>query len=654
MDRMLRLNVFGPFALVGPDGQQVDFPSRKAQALLAYLATERERKPTREQLATLLWSRTGEERARHNLRQALSKIRACCGDLITAHGGLVTLDTTACTVDVIEFERLVASDDPEELGRGLGLFRGELLEGYAPREAACEEWLLIARSRLRRLACDANDRYVRMLVEREHLEEAIAGLNRRLTIDPACEPAHALLMELLERTGRRSDALRQYQVCVAELRRDLNVEPGATTQALYQRIRDASSGPDGAPVPKTATHEPRATRARPTVAVLPFENLADATDDYFVDGIVEDLTTALSHFHSLQVIARGSSFHYRDRDLPDRQIADELDAQYLVRGSVQRSGERVRVHVRLLDAVAGPQLWGHRFDSRMEDVFALQDEITSTLVAMLADKVESARLERTRAVPQERLDAYDILLRGKEHHHRFTADDCKACIDLFEQAIERDPGYALAYSWLACGLGQAIVFDLDEPSSLVDRSQVAAERGLTLDENDAESHRVLAQIFLTRRDLNRSIRHQERALLLNPNDNESICSMGEILSYLGRHAEAEGWVRKSMRLNPYHPERYWTHLARPLFHLGRFAEALEALEHIGRLRMDDHGYRVAAAFSLGERPLLKKCYRELREAFPDLEPDTFAESLPYAQESDRAQVREALYGAFDSMASSPP
>jgi adenylate cyclase len=458
-----------------------------------------------------------------------------------------------------------------------------------------------------------------------------------------------MLMRLLARTGRRSDALRQYQACVEALRRDLNAEPSAETQALCGEIRDAPPGVAEPSARQSRDREAQPLRSRPTVAVLPFDNLAGPDDGYFVDGVVEDLTTALSHFHSLQMIARGSSFHYRDREQSDRESAADLDVQYLVRGSVQRSGDRVRIHVRLLDPVAGHSLWSHRFDRGLEDVFALQDEITSMLVTVLVDKLEAARLERVREVPPERLDAHDMLLQGKACHHRFTADDCKACIDLFERAIERDPSYALAYSWLACGLGQAIVFDLEEPSVLVDRSQEAAERGLALDENDAESHRVLAQIFLTRRDLKRSIRHQERALLLNPNDNESICSMGEILSYLGQHEEAEVWVRKSMRLNPYHPERYWTHLARPLFHLGRYAETLDALEHIGRLRMDDHGYRLAASYLLGDPVLLKKHFMELSTTFPEFEPNEFADSLPYGSDSDRESVRTPLRQAFEEV-----
>ncbi len=634
--------MLGRFEARWSNGEPIDFISKKAQALLAYLAVESGRAHTREQLATLLWSETGDERARHNLRQALSKIRACCDSLVIARGQSLEIDPASCAADVVEFERLAKSKDADELRRCLELYRGDLLDGVTPREPVYDEWLLLARARLRRIACETADHLVSTLVSQDRTEEAIEALNRRLVMDPACEPAHGKLMELLAQVGRRSDALRQYQTCVEALQRELGAEPSAETKSLYTRIRKADSQGGGEKPHQPITtilgpgHEP------PTVAVLPFENLSSGEDAYFVDGIVEDITTALSRFSSLVVIARGSSFVYRDRVIPDRQIAEELGAQFLVRGSVQRAGRKVRINVQLLDARTGLHVWGDRFDRELEDVFLVQDEITSTLVSTLAGQVEAARLAHARKAPAERLDAYDILLRGKDHHHRFTPDDCRACIDMFERAIERDPGYAVAHAWLACGLGQAMVFKLDEIPTLVDRAQAAAERGLELDENESECHRILAQVFLTRRNLKRAMWHQERALFLNPNDDRSVCAMGEILCFVGKHQEAEGWVRKSMKLNPYHPQRYWTHLARTLFHQGRYAETLSALEHIGRLRMDDHAYRVAASARLGDVGALERAAVELREAYAGFDPARFTASLPYEHDSDRQTVLDAL------------
>ena len=151
------------------------------------------------------------------------------------------------------------------------------------------------------------------------------------------------------------------------------------------------------------------------------------------------------------VISRGSTFAYRGREVSDRDAAADLGAQFLVRGSVRRAGDRVRISVQLLDAHAGSTLWAHRFDRQLEDVFVVQDELSSTIVSTLAGRVEAARLAKARRAPPERLDAYDYVLRGKEHHHRHTRDDCQAAIENFERAIEADPNYAIAWGYLACG-----------------------------------------------------------------------------------------------------------------------------------------------------------------------------------------------------------
>jgi adenylate cyclase len=425
------------------------------------------------------------------------------------------------------------------------------------------------------------------------------------------------------------------------LDRELGTEPSPETKVVYERIRSggaAATTTQGSP----PTPAPAASHELPTVAVLPFDNLSGPDDSYFVDGIAEDIITALSHFSSLMVISRGSTFAYRGRDVSDRDAAAELGAQFLVRGSVRRAGNRVRINVQLLDAHAGSTLWAHRFDREIEDVFVVQDELSSTIVSTLAGRVEAARLAKARRAPPERLDAYDYVLRGKEHHHRYTPEDCRAAIDMFEHAVNSDPGYAVAHAWLACGLGQAMAYRPDEYDALLDGAQAAAEHGLELDAADSECLRILAQIAMLRRDLGRAIRQQERGLFLNPNDDRSVCAMGEFLSFVGRSEEAEGWVRKAMRLNPYHPPRYWSHLARTLFHQGRYQETLDALQNIRAPRLRERAFQVAASSALGDAEEIAKSVAALRGAAPDFDAERFVGSLPYEDDGDRQALRDAL------------
>ncbi len=437
MASVLQLNVLGRFQ-IRVENEPVGPIAKKAQAILAYLAVENNRANTRERIATLLWGGRSDDRARHNVRQALSTIGRTCGSLIASDGDTLSIDLANCAVDVVEFERAATSDDPEVLTGCLDLYRGDLLDGYQPREPEFEEWLRDARERLRAIACQAMDRLTHTLIATDRTEEAIKTLGRRLTMDPACEPAHRHLMELFASIGRRSDALRQYHACVDALERELDAEPSTETKIAYEAILNVEGNVDSTE-PRHSDVMPLGEGEAPMVAVLPFDNLSTQEDAYFADGITEDITTALSCFHSLQVIARGSAFVYRGRDVPEREIAAALGAQFLVRGSVQRIAKRVRVNVQLLDGARGLNLWGQRYDRELEDVFQVQDEITATVVSTLAGRVEATQLARARTAPIERLEAYDFLLRGKDHHHRFTAEDCATCIDMFGRAIEKDP-----------------------------------------------------------------------------------------------------------------------------------------------------------------------------------------------------------------------
>jgi adenylate cyclase len=454
-------------------------------------------------------------------------------------------------------------------------------------------------------------------------------------------------MKLLAETGRRTDALRQYRNCFESLERELGAQPSTETRNVYERIRDTEGETEAAPKAAPAAVNVTTPEAPepPSVVLLPLENLSGEEDRYFVDGIAEDIITALSRFGSLLVIARDSSFHYRDRDMTVQQIGRELGARFIVRGSVRRAGPCIRLNVQLVDASTGKNLWAQRFDRELEDVFLVQDEVTATVVSTLAGRVEASRLAQARRVQPERLDAYDYVLRGKDHHHRYTEEDCGKAIEMFERAIERDPDYAIAHAWLACGLGQARAFRPDENEALITRAQEAAERARQLDENDAECYRVLAHVWLLRKDLARAQSHMERSLFLNPNDDRAVCAMGQILSFRGRHDEGAEWVSRAMRLNPYHPEFLWLHLGRALFHSGRHEEALSALSKVTRPRVSELVYRVAAGAGLGNSETSGEQVDALRRAQPEFNANLYVDKLPYEHEQDRNFLLDALRAA---------
>jgi len=254
-----QFNVLGPFEALDDDGQAVEFSHRKVRALLAYLVVERARAQAREQLASLLWARTGDERARHNLRQALSKIRGLCPALVANRGDRVALDATACRIDLVIFEELAQSGDIDDLQTALDIYRGDLLEGYSSSENEFQDWLEVERGRLRKLACEVAARLAALFADRDRVSEAMTVLDRLLRIDAANEAAHRELMKLLARAGRRSEALRQYQQCAAALKRELDAEPGAETRRLLAELRQSPN--DQTPAGAAETGNERAAEA---------------------------------------------------------------------------------------------------------------------------------------------------------------------------------------------------------------------------------------------------------------------------------------------------------------------------------------------------------------------------------------------------------
>lgn len=656
MSRVICLNLLGPFDACWEDGEDLGLTGKKIRGLVAYLGVEGGRPHSREELATLLWGETGQERARHNLRQAVSKIRGICPDLLDARDDTLSL-SPRCEVDVREFERLVDSDEAADVERAVALYRHDLLAGMAFREEAFGDWLWDARARLRDRACGAFERLAAILSDLGRTDEAAEMWRRRLTFDPACESAHRSLMRLFAETGRRSDALRQYQKCTEALDRELGVPPGPETEALFESIRSPASPEPAIAAPRESSAieapsttapdrrpEPGAPQPGepPSVAVLAFESLSEEQERYFADGIAEDIITSLSSFGSLLVISRESSFAFRDQTRGITEIGRRLNAQYVVRGSVRLAGSRMRLNVQLIDASTGRHLWAQHYDRQLEDLFTVQDEVTETVVSTLAGRVEAARLARARRKPPERLDAYDCVLRGKELHHRLTAEDCERSIRMFEEAIERDSGLAMAHAWLGCGLGQAMLFRPADGNELLDRAEAAALRARELDESEPECHRILFHVAVLRRDIPRARSHIERALALNPNDDRIVCAMGNLCTLEGRAEEAEAWVRKAMRLNPFHAEGVWFHLGRALFHSGRDEEALEALSRVTAPKVRELVYRLALHGRLGQLEAARATLDELEAKQPGCDPIRWAEAVPFVRSADREALVDAL------------
>ena len=631
-----RLRLLGRLRLEDYAGRRVEIRGSKTQALLAYLALPAGRRHHRDQLATLLWGEMGEERARHNLRQCISVLRKTLGETLVVEDDTLSLDPQTVDVDVTCLERVGTGETADA-------YSGELLEGLRVGVDLFDDWLEDQRGRLKRLACDRLGALCADRAAAGAIDDAIRIAQRQLTLDPSLEEAHRSLMDLYARSGRRSAALRQYDLCRKALARHFGAVPSAETVRLYESLREKDSA-SGVQRPGVTASGPIGSpefSARPSIVVLPFANRhGDSDRDYIGIGYAEDITTALSRFGSLFVISPTTTFALRGRPVEPRHLGRDLGVRYVVHGSVQQSGNRIRVTVHLVDAHTATEVWAHQYDRSISDLFAIHDEITGMLVATLVGRVEAASLEQMRRTPPESLAAYDCFLRGKEHHHRFTLEDNTRAIAMFERAVAIDPAYALAYAWLSCALFQRTLFGPDP--SLERRSLEAIQKAHVLDDDESEVHRILGAFHLDWKEFEKAEYHHERALALNPNDDRIVCQCGDLATYDGRPEIGERWVRQAMRLNPYLMPRYWLRLARALYHQGRFDEALAAL-HRETVPVPHHRTYLAATLArLGRRDEARAVVDKIDALGAGLTVAGLTQPLPYRRPEDLEALAEGL------------
>ena len=390
-----------------------------------------------------------------------------------------------------------------------------------------------------------------------------------------------------------------------------------------------------------------ATAKKPSIAVLPFVNMSgDPEQEFFADGLTEDIITALSRFHDLLVISRNSAFVHKGKAVKAQAIAREFGVDYVLEGSVRKAGDRVRVTAQLIDAETDRHVWAERYDRKLEDIFAIQDELTAAIVATLPGRVEAATHDRAKRKPTGNMAAYECVLAAKVRHHRSTRDDNAEAQRLLDRALALDPNYGHAHAWKACVLGQTWIYGwcADRDATL---QQVAKELeiALALDDNDSDVHRILAALNLTRDDHDKAAYHQQRALALNPNYDLVVVQQGELLTWLGRPEEGIDWIKKAMRLNPHHPERFWNHLGRACFCAEQYAEAAEAFARITRPDHTHHAFLAATFAQMGNAVAAAAHAAEVLKREPQFSVAAYLATQHYKRDVDRRRHEAGLLKA---------
>jgi adenylate cyclase len=377
---------------------------------------------------------------------------------------------------------------------------------------------------------------------------------------------------------------------------------------------------------------------RPSVAVLPFANLSgDPAQEYFSDGVTEDLITGLSKVSGLFVIARNSVFTYKARPVKVREVGRDLGVRYVLEGGVQRAGQRVRITAQLVDATTGYHLWAERYDREVHDIFAVQDEVTRQIVRAMAVKLTEAEHARLGRAPTGVLEAYDLVLRGNEERTRTTRESNAEARRLFVKALDLDPEYAAAYTGLSWAHLQSWQFLWSPDRESLERARELAERAIALDENLAGAYHLLGQISLWQKDHARAIAQAERALQLAPNDADGYEALAEIQAWSGRPEESLRLIRLAMRLNPHYPFFYLWPLGHAHYLTGRRQEALDAFGRIIEQNPDflpAHAFRAVLLIEMGRVKDAQEAWAEAGRLSPAASLPGLRERLPYRRPAD--------------------
>ena len=387
---------------------------------------------------------------------------------------------------------------------------------------------------------------------------------------------------------------------------------------------------------------------RPAIAVLPFTNMTDdPAQEYFSDGISEDIITGLSKLRWFFVIARNSSFVYKSKAVHLKQIADELGVGYVVEGSVRKVGERVRITAQLNDVATGSHIWAERYDRDLADVFAVQDEITESIVAAIEPQLYAAENFRAKRKPPDSMDAWDLVMRALSHYWRVTRQDNVVAQALLEKATAIDPNYGQALGVLATSHTFSAHMGWEDMVTAAPIAERAAAAAILADSQDPWAHYALGCVYLFARRFDDSLAEFEAALGLNPNFSLAQGYYGLILAYCGRWEDAAAAVQRALRLSPRDP------LAAVYCGIGSYAqfvgrnydEAMRLAREGIRQRADfvgAHRVLTAAAGMAGQTDVAKTALQKLRHAQPNISLDWIAKQMPIQHDAEREHYLEGF------------
>ena len=390
-------------------------------------------------------------------------------------------------------------------------------------------------------------------------------------------------------------------------------------------------------------------QSKNSLIALPFQNMSNDPDqEYFADGLTEDIITELSRFPDILTISRNTSFGLKGVTIDARELGRKLGARFCLEGGVRKLGNRVRVNAYLLDSESGDQLWSERADCNFEDLFDFQDELVSKIVSSVAGRIEiQAEATAQRKRPND-LEAYDCFIRGLSYHRigGVTQENAELAVQWFDEALKREPEYGRVHAWRACALSTVAEWTGEDVwQELVDCSK----RAIELDETDAESHRIAGSLALHTRDFERAQFHFNRAIELNPNHAFIVGRMGEIHNFLGDGEAALEYQRRAKILDPFLPAYCRELEAIAYYVLGDFEACCRVVDEFSKTTRRAAAYRAAAATHLDGAVNLDRVVGDLLYLDPDFDPNQFIVTEPYKDVSTTKRLAAELDEALSTL-----
>jgi adenylate cyclase len=385
----------------------------------------------------------------------------------------------------------------------------------------------------------------------------------------------------------------------------------------------------------------------PSIAVLPFVNMSgDPEQEYFSDGLTEEIISGLSKLPKLFVIARNSTFTYKGKPVKVQQVSEELGVRYVLEGSVRKAGDRVRITAQLIDAITGHHIWSERYDRDLTDIFALQDQITMSIMTALQIKLTEGELARPLEKGTKSLEAYTKYIQAREHARRRTREDNAAARRIIKEAIAIDPEYAAPYSILAITHMMDIWLKTSKsPRKSLGQAIQLTQKSISMDDSYHHAQALLGWLYIMARQYDKAIAECERAVTLAPNAADAYSFLGMALRFVGRHEEAVRAAEKATRLDPFPSPVHLTSLGACYFFTGRYEKAIEAGKKAVRESPDgifEHFLLAVAYKGAGREEEARAEAEEVLRIDPKFSVESFAKQLYYKNPSDKERLIEAM------------